>query len=202
MMDFAVRAGPISSAANVVRALWHGSPLSVFEELSLRSFLHFGHAVELYTYEEVEGPPGVRVCDANAILPEADVFAYASGPAKGSFASFSNLFRFKMLAEHGGIWSDADMLCLKPLNELPEAWAGQVCKFTPGYLNTAILKFPPGHEVCAEVYRALAAEGANLSAGLHGRAVDAGRAAPAGALRVPARRPLLSPDLARDLAAG
>ena len=165
MMDSAVRAGPISSAANVVRALWHGSPLSVFEELSLRSFLHFGHAVELYTYEEVEGSPGVRVCDANAILPEADVFAYASGPAKGSFASFSNLFRFKMLAEHGGIWSDADMLCLKPLNELPEAWAGQVCKFTPGYLNTAILKFPPGHEVCAEVYRALAAEGANLSLG-------------------------------------
>jgi hypothetical protein len=60
------------------------------------------------------------------------------------------------------------MLCLKPLNELPEAWAGKVCKFTPGYLNTAILKFPPGHEECAEVYRALAAEGANLSLGSTG----------------------------------
>jgi hypothetical protein len=145
--------------------LWHGSPLSIFEELCMRSFLYNGHAVELYTYEEVETPPGVRMCDANAILPASEVFAYASGPAKGSFAAFSNLFRFKMLAEHGGIWCDADMLCLKPLDELPEAWVGKVCKFTPGYLNTAILKFPPGHEVCVEVYRALAAEGANLSLG-------------------------------------
>ena len=164
-MDSATQVGPTSSAANVVRTLWHGSPPSVFEELCMRSFLHCGHAVELYTYEEVETPPGVRVCDANAILPEHEVFTYASGPAKGSFAAFSNLFRFKMLAEHGGIWCDADMLCLKPLHELPEAWAGKVCKFTPGYLNTAILKFPPGHEVCVEVYRALAAEGANLSLG-------------------------------------
>ena len=168
IMDSVVPADPTLSATNVVRSLWHGSPLSVFEELSLRSFLHCGHAVELYTYEEVEAPPGVRVCDANTILPESHVFAYASGPAKGSFAAFSNLFRFKMLAEHGGIWSDADMLCLKPLDELPEAWAGQVCKFTPGYLNTAILKFPPGHEVCADVYRALAAEGVNLSLGSTG----------------------------------
>ena len=105
------------------------------------------------------------MCDANAVLPESDVFAYGSGPAKGSFAAFSDLFRFRMLAEHGGIWSDADMLCLKPLDELPRAWVGQVCKFTPGYLNTAILKFPPGHEACAEVYRALAAEGVNLELG-------------------------------------
>jgi hypothetical protein len=159
---------PAPNAVQVVRTLWHGSPLSVFEALCLRSFLHCGHAVELYVYEDVEAPPGVRVCDANAILPESDVFAYASGPAKGSFAAFSNLFRFKMLAERGGIWSDADMLCLKPLHELPEAWAGQVCKFTPGYLNTAILKFPPNHEVCAEVYSALASEGVNLSLGSTG----------------------------------
>jgi hypothetical protein len=161
-------ANPAPNAVQVVRTLWHGSPLSVFEDLCLESFLHCGHAVELYVYEEVKAPPGVRVCDANAILPESDVFAYASGPAKGSFAAFSNLFRFKMLAERGGIWSDADMLCLRPLDELPEAWAGQVCKFTPGYLNTAILKFPPGHEVCVEVYRALGSEGVNLSLGSTG----------------------------------
>ena len=56
--------------------------------------------------------------------------------AKGSFAAFSNLFRFKMLAERGGIICQRpDMLCLKPFHELPEAWAGQVCKFTPGYLR-------------------------------------------------------------------
>jgi hypothetical protein len=153
------------SSSHVVRTLWHGSPLSVFEELCLRSFIRHGHTVELYTYAEAKAPPGVRVCDANAIVPEAQAFAYAKGPAKGSFAAFSNLFRFKMLCERGGIWADADMLCLRPLGSLPEAWVGQVCKYTPGYLNTAILKLPPGHPVAADVYRALAAEGANLALG-------------------------------------
>ena len=103
-----------------------------FRELCLRSFLQCGHAVELYTYDEVEAPPGVRLCDANAVLPELEVFAYADGPAKGSFAAFSNLIRFKILAEKGGIWADADMLCLKPLHHLPEAWPVKFANSRPG----------------------------------------------------------------------
>ena len=156
---------PETDTANVIKTLWHGTPLSIFEELSLLSFVRQGHEVELYSYEDVAVPDGVRLVDANSIMREADVFAYTSGPAKGSFAAFSNLFRFKMLAEHGGIWSDADVLCIRPFFDLPAASIGQVCKFTPEYLNTAILKFPIGNAVCVDVYEHLADEGSNISLG-------------------------------------
>lgn len=162
------KSSPSESSSSIVRTLWHGSPLSVFEELCLRSFVQCGHQVELYTYMDTQAPAGVRVCDANEVLPEAQAFAYAKGPAKGSFAAFSNLFRFKLLYEHGGIWADADMLCLKSLDLLPDAWAGQVCSYTPGHLNTAVIKMPQGHPVARDVYHALEIEGRNLVLGSTG----------------------------------
>ena len=73
--------------------------------------------------------------------------------------------------------------------------AGQVCKFTPGYLNTAILKFPAGHQVCVEVYQALAAEGASFRWAPR-LSFDPSRAALAGALRLPARGYFYPLDLA------
>jgi hypothetical protein len=137
------------SPPNVVRTLWHGE-VSVYEELSLLSFLQHGHEVELYSYQPVAVPDGVKLCDANEILPEAQIFSYSQGPAKGSFAAFSNLFRLKLLYERGGIYSDADMLCLRPLHSLPD---GTVGRDRDKWLNGAFMKFSPGHPVCEELYR-------------------------------------------------
>ena len=69
--------------------------------------------------------------ESNLLRTPADRPKAASRPSLTCFAS--------RLTECGGIWSDADLLCLKPFDELPEARAGQVCKFTP---------VPPNHEVC------------------------------------------------------
>ena len=91
---------------NIVRTLWHGGALSVFEELSLTSFVRCGHEVELYSYDDVSVPHGVRLCDASEIMPLSEVYSYPHGIATGSFAAFSNLFRFKLLHRKGGIWSD------------------------------------------------------------------------------------------------
>lgn len=154
-----------ADTANVIKTLWHGTPLSIFEELSLLSFVRQGHVVELYSYDEVAVPAGVQLKDANKIMRETEVFAYANGPAKGSFAAFSNLFRFKMLAQEGGIWSDVDVLCLRPFFDLPAAAIGQVCRFTSGYLNTAIIKAPAGNKVVTAVYEKLAEEGVNITLG-------------------------------------
>jgi hypothetical protein len=130
--------------------LWHGSPLSIFEELSMLSFVRRGHDVEIYSYDELEVPNGVTLCDANEILRSEEVFSYDDGLAKGSFSAFSNLFRFKMLLEKGGIWSDPDVLCLRALHDLPDASVGRVG--SKDYVNGAVLKFAKGNAICKELY--------------------------------------------------
>jgi hypothetical protein len=137
-------------STNTVRMLWHGSPLSLYEELSLLSFVRCGHDVEIYSYDNLKVPDGVKLRDANEILAEKDVFCYTDGLAKGSFSAFSNLFRFKMLFEKGGIWSDPDVLCLRSLHALSDASVGRVG--SKNFLNGAVLKFAKGNSICGELY--------------------------------------------------
>jgi hypothetical protein len=65
-------------------------------------------------------PEGVIVGDANEIVPRGKVFAYRNkntfGHGKGSYAGFSDIFRYKLLYEKGGWWTDMDVTCLKPLD--------------------------------------------------------------------------------------
>jgi tetratricopeptide (TPR) repeat protein len=94
-------------------------------------------------------PPGVCLCDANEIIPRSEIFSYGSGAARGSFAAFSNLFRLKLLYERGGIWADSDVLCLKPLHDLPPSFVGRV---SDKWLNGALLRFPQEDQVCKRLY--------------------------------------------------
>ena len=48
--------------------------------------------------------------DANQIIPEKDIFT-AHG---GSYAIFSDWFRWSLLYEKGNFWVDMDVICLKP----------------------------------------------------------------------------------------
>ncbi len=85
----------------------------------MASFMRHGHPVHLYVYGQVSGvPEGVNVLDGRAILPEDRICRYgpAAGPGAGSLALFANLFRYALLHRHGGIWSDCDVVCLKPLD--------------------------------------------------------------------------------------
>jgi hypothetical protein len=153
-------------SANTVRMLWHGSPLSLFEDLSLLSFVRCGHDVEIYSYDDLKVPDGVKLCDANEILAENDVFCYTDGLAKGSFSAFSNLFRFKMLFEKGGIWSDPDVLCLRPLHALPDASVGRVG--SKNFFNGAVVKFARGNSICGELYAQTKALDQNILLGQTG----------------------------------
>lgn len=149
--------------ADTVRALWTGGPITVFEELSIRSFVENGHDVEVYSYDaECAVPDGSRLCDANEIIPEKDVFRYTSGAAKGSLAAFSNLFRFRLLYEKGGIWSDLDVLCIRNLSDLPDACAGKV---NENWMNGAVLKFPKKHPVCLRLLEKLELLGESILLG-------------------------------------
>lgn len=94
-----------------VFSFWHGSSLSTIELLSIKSFLNQGHKFVLYVYDmDMEVPPNVIKKNANDIISHNDIFKYC-----GSFATFSDLFRYKVLYEYGGIWVDLDMVCVKPL---------------------------------------------------------------------------------------
>jgi hypothetical protein len=98
-----------------VQGLWIGSDLSPMERMTIGSFLAHGHEFHLYTYGDVSNiPDGTKVMDATSILPRSSVFTYRTDRHAGSYAGFANLFRFKLLAERGGIWTDMDLVCLKP----------------------------------------------------------------------------------------
>lgn len=101
----------------VIRALWVGKRLGRLSRCCLSSFVRRGHQVCLYTYEQVEDvPEGVEVCDANQIVPADKIIRHK---ATGSYALFSDIFRYELLKKAGGIYVDCDVYCLKPF-EIPE----------------------------------------------------------------------------------
>lgn len=96
-----------------VQSLWVGGELSKMEQTSINSFLNKGHDYHLYTYGHVKGvPKGVDVKEAGKIFPKTK---YVEEKSKES-ATFSNKFRYKLLKNKGGIWVDADIICLRPFN--------------------------------------------------------------------------------------
>lgn len=89
-----------------VHMLWVSGELSRLARLSLASFVSQGYRVRLWTYDTQHlSSPGPEICDASAILPMSESDA-------GNMAYLSSLFRYRLLAEHGGIWSDMDIVAL------------------------------------------------------------------------------------------
>jgi hypothetical protein len=100
-----------------VNGLWIGGVLSPLEILTIKSFQAHGYRFVLWHYHPLENVPnGTFLKDGNSILPESAVFSYHNankfGHGKGSFAGFSDIFRYKLLYENGGIWVDMDVTCL------------------------------------------------------------------------------------------
>lgn len=111
---------------NLVHALWIGRELQPLELLTIKSFLDMGADFNFWHYQPLSTklPKEVKLRNANEILPESSIFRYPKntylGFGGGSFAGFSDVFRYKVLYEFGGWWTDMDVTCLKPLNEVTE----------------------------------------------------------------------------------
>jgi hypothetical protein len=107
-----------------IQMFWHGPPLSRLERLSMASFQYHGHPVDLYVYDEsAHVPAGVRVRNAEEILPRATLFRHKR---TGSFGLFSDWFRYRLLYARGGIWADSDIVCLRPFDHpRPQIFAWQ-----------------------------------------------------------------------------
>jgi len=138
-----------------IHMLWIDGELSTLERLSIVSHLRNGHPVHLYTYGPPDNvPPGTTVLDAREILPESALFQKTGAAGNASWAPFSNMFRYKLLYERGGIWSDADVVCLRPIEfseNMPYFFSTErLHPSTPGAsashvrVNCTVIKAPQG----------------------------------------------------------
>lgn len=103
-----------------VVTFWHG-PLDALRLTCLRSQVAAGHNVTVYSFDPIAGlPGGVGNAEAEAILPHA--FAERLRPTGSdgvwrdwTMLQFSDFFRMRLMAQGAGLWLDADVLLLKPV---------------------------------------------------------------------------------------
>ncbi len=97
---------------------WCYGPLSNLERVCCASFSAQGFDVQLWTYGDIpNAPAGVSLRDAREVLPESKVFLNR----KGSYASFSDLFRYTVLNTQGGLYADTDVIALRQASQIPRA---------------------------------------------------------------------------------
>lgn len=145
-----------TSGRPLAQSLWVGKRLRWIEQLAIKSYLDNGWRFQLYAYDDIENvPDGCEVLDANAIIPSKDVFkeGFGSGLHAGSLGAFSDLFRYKMLFERGGMWTDTDVINLKRFD--PDGMRFISTEISDAgliTLNGAILAAPAGNAFVARAY--------------------------------------------------
>ena len=144
-----------------VVTFWHG-PLDALRLTCLRSQVAAGHKVTVYSFEPLGRlPDGVGNAEAEAILPHS--FAEKLRPTgpdgvwrDWTTLQFSDFFRMRLMAESAGLWLDADVLLLKPVEIDPAkpffAWE------RPRQLGNSVLYLPPGDPIVAAYERLMAQE--------------------------------------------
>lgn len=129
-----------------VVTFWHG-PLDRLRRTCLRSQLAAGHKVTVYSFDEVPGlPAGVGHAEAEAVLPRSFAERLRPSQPDGSWRDwttlqFSDFFRMRLMAQGAGLWLDADVLLLKPIEIDPAkpffAWE------RPRQIGNSVLYLPP-----------------------------------------------------------
>ncbi len=135
-----------------VVTFWHG-PLDALRLICLRSQVAAGHQVTVYSFEPLPHlPDGVGNADAEAILPHAFSEKLRPPQPDGSWRDwtilqFSDFFRMRLMALGAGLWLDADVLLLKPVEIDPAkpyfAWE------RPRQLGNSVLYLPAEHPIVA-----------------------------------------------------
>ena len=141
-----------------IQMLWVRGPLSRLERLAIVSHLYHGHPVRLFSYEPIQNlPAGTIAEDARPVLPESAVFTNPSPLGYGGLSMFANFFRYELLLQRGGIWSDCDSVCVKPLTFADDMECFFASERLPGEATeprrfqvvNGVVKAPPGAPVIA-----------------------------------------------------
>jgi len=133
-----------------VVTFWHG-PLDTLRLTCLRSQIAAGHKVTVYSFEPLpQLPEGVGNAEAEAILPHAFSEKLRPPQPDGSWRDwtilqFSDFFRMRLMARSAGLWLDADVLLLKPVEiDVTKplfAWE------RPRQLGNSVLYLPSGDAI-------------------------------------------------------
>lgn len=141
----------------IVNAVWIDSPLSLVADLCIRSWLHHGHQVRLWSYDPaLVVPEGAELCDASEILA-GPIHRYQDKRHAGSPVLHANLFRYEFLYARGGAFLDADTLCLKHFKLSGYAFSTEVVRNQP-HPNWAFVNFPEPRSRLAAACREQALE--------------------------------------------
>jgi hypothetical protein len=98
-----------------VSTLWIGAELPWIERLCLSTFRDHGYDVTVFSYHPVKGVPhGISVGDAREIFDPDPRILEQTAPSY-----VADAFRIHLLHKAGHTWIDADILCLRPLDEDP-----------------------------------------------------------------------------------
>jgi mannosyltransferase OCH1-like enzyme len=88
---------------------WAYGDFSNLEKICVNSFASKGYRVNLWTYGDISNvPSNIHLRNAREILDEKLVFLNK----KGSYASFSDCFRYAVLNREGGLYVDTDVIAL------------------------------------------------------------------------------------------
>ena len=140
-----------------VQSLWIGGRLTEMERLAIQSFLANGHPFHLYCYDEPQGvPPGTVLRNAADVPPHGSVFSYAEGFAKGSYAAFSNFFRYNCssIVAVGG-WTL--MWCACVGSTCPTSGSGVLERIDPPLeltVSSSVIKAPAGDALMSWAWEA------------------------------------------------
>src|SRR5712671_509071 len=129
-----------------VVTFWHGS-LDALRLTCLRSQVAAGHKVTVYSFDSIPGlPDGVGNAEAEAVLPHAFSERLRPPQPDGTWRDwttlqFSDFFRMRLMTRNAGLWLDADVLLLKPV-EIDRAQPFFAWE-RPRQLGNSVLYLPP-----------------------------------------------------------
>ena len=99
-----------------VHMLWVYGELTQLERICAKSFIKNGFSLNIWTYgKDNINIDGANIRDARNVLPESEIFLNQAG----SYAGFSDLFRYCVLSLYGGLYSDTDVIAVRNFKEIP-----------------------------------------------------------------------------------
>jgi hypothetical protein len=122
-------------------SLWIGKSLSLYEQLSLRTFYDNDRTLVLYCNPELEVPDFVLRKPISDVIDIAKIYKI-----NNSYASFANHFRYLAISkvESGNTWVDLDILYLRDFNINSGYVFGKENK---RHVNNAVFSAPPSSEL-------------------------------------------------------